>query len=356
MSWIKHQTEQFPDMPLRADDGTGEQEDESSLLLPEKRVAKDLQGLSEELLLPLEWIEEVDWLINDRKAIIFTGPPGSGKTHLARKLADFYTPYRYEFLQLHPSYAYEDLVEGYRPTANKNGELRYEVVPGPLREIAEKAHSDRDHRYVIVLDEINRANLSKVLGELFFGLEYRDKSIRSQYSAELIIPSNLIFIGTMNTADRSIASFDAALRRRFHFIECDPTNYPFNNLLRNYLEKQGRSDMRWLAELLKVANERVPDPDYSVGPSHFMKADITEEDARRIWKHSVWPYLSARFNCDMIPDLQWVNVRIDAGDSVSSKSSLATPRSEQDGSAVPQADAGAQHDEVVETSANDVDQ
>ncbi len=163
--------------------------------------------------------------------------------------------------------------------------------------------------HAMVIDEINRANLSKVLGELFFALEYRGMPVRPQYSnLPISIPENLLFIGTMNTADRSIASFDAALRRRFHFVECDPTQPPFDGLLRRYFAREGLAAMNWLADLLVLANERVPDPKFSIGPSHFMRSNITLENAKRVWKHSVWPYLTSRFDAEAIADLHWDNL------------------------------------------------
>ena len=172
-------------------------------------------------------------LLRHKKQLVFYGPPGTGKTYIARKLAAAFTgdPTRVELVQFHPSYAYEDFVEGYRPRQGvKEGAVPFRLVEGPLKRLAGRATNDPDRNYVLVIDEINRGNLPAIFGELFFLLEYRDALVNLQYGGGdgggFALPANLHVIGTMNTADRSIALFDAALRRRFFFLPFFPDAAP----------------------------------------------------------------------------------------------------------------------------------
>ena len=192
-------------------------------------------------------------------------------------------------VQFHPSYAYEDFVEGYRPVASGG----FELVPGPLLDAAEQART-ADGPVVLIIDEINRANVAKVLGELYFLLEYRGEDIRLQYSRRPFrLPENLWIIGTMNTADRSIALLDAALRRRFLFVPFFPDRPPVQGLLRRYLARHNPA-FDWLADAVDLANTLLADRDAAIGPSYFMVPSLNELWVRRIWEHSVMPYLEER--------------------------------------------------------------
>ena len=147
-----------------------------------------------------------------------------------------------------------------------------------------------------MIDEINRGNVAKVFGELYYLLEYREREVRLQYSgAPFSLPKNLYIIGTMNTADRSIALVDLALRRRFHFQEFHPDDAPIKDLLRHWLTKQGATEFAWVADVVDVANEQLRDDRHAaIGPSHFMKPNLSEIDVERIWRHSVLPYIEER--------------------------------------------------------------
>jgi 5-methylcytosine-specific restriction enzyme B len=259
--------------------------------MPPRTEHRPLEQLADELSLEQSYLDDVDWLLRDRKQLVFYGPPGTGKTFVAEEFAEWFTGSRerIETIQFHASYAYEDFVEGIRP--NLDGEdLRYAVEPGILQRFAEKAAGDpRPH--VLIIDEINRANLSRVFGELLFLLEYRDRTVRLPYSrAWFGLPENLHIIGTMNTADRSIALVDFALRRRFHFIEfpADPA------ILRRWLLKN-RPTMLEVADLLAKVNAMVGSPDFAIGFSYFMRQDLDEHLLTRLWKRSIQPALAEYF-------------------------------------------------------------
>ena len=124
---------------------------------------------------------------------------------------------------------------------------------------------------MLVIDELNRGNVAKVFGELYFLLEYRDEAIRLQYGGEPFrLPRNLLFICTMNTADRSIALMDAALRRRFYFAPFFPNEPPIEGLLRRWLDEHAPGMAEHVAGLVDRANELL-DRDAAIGPSYFMR-------------------------------------------------------------------------------------
>ncbi len=132
-----------------------------------------------------------------------------------------------KMIQFHPSYAYEDFVRGIVARPNPEGEgILYDAENRVMGDFARTALLDPQNRYVMIIDEINRANLSSVLGELIYALEYRDRVVESMYEADgsnnIVLPSNLYIIGTMNTADRSVGHIDYAIRRRFAFVEVLP--------------------------------------------------------------------------------------------------------------------------------------
>ena len=255
----------------------------------------DLGAISDELLLPIESLEEIEQLLDWKRQVIFYGPPGTGKTYVAQKLAAHFAGENGEFrlVQFHPSYTYEDFVEGYRPARLENGQPGFELVEGPLKRMARKAQENPDEKFVLLIDEINRGNIAKVFGELYFLLEYRNEVVQLQYSpnTDFTLPSNLWLIGTMNTADRSIALMDSALRRRFFFSPFFPSESPIEGLLRRWLRRH-KPDMEWVADVVDSANDKLGDRHAAIGPSHFMNPQLDDEWTERIWKHSVLPYLA----------------------------------------------------------------
>lgn len=278
---------------------------------------------AEHLLVEREYLDELVWYLRDKKQIVLYGPPGTGKTYLAKHVARALAEGddgRVEIVQFHPATSYEDFFEGIRPSVvpNEDGEggagtVVYEVLPGPLARIAKKAAEDRHHDHVLVIDELNRANLPKVLGELLFLLEYRDEAIATLYRDAFELPSNLLIIATMNTADRSIALIDAAMRRRFHFRPFFPGDEPVVSILRTWLDRNGfPSDA---ADLLDKVNEELTKDlgrDLQLGPSHFMRRDIGERDVLpRIWRANVEPFIEDHLfdQPEAIGRYRWEQVR-----------------------------------------------
>lgn len=261
--------------------------------------AASLDELAAQLYLPEEFLTDTVALLRERGQMIFYGPPGTGKTFIARRLIEHLAPEpeRREIVQFHPSYSYEDFVQGYRPIS-KDGELLYELKPGPLSRLAERvAASDREH--FLLIDEINRGNLPKIFGELLYLLEYRDDAVVLMYEDDVRfrLPANLLILGTMNTADRSIGLIDAALRRRFHFVALFPDEEPLEGLLARWLEDNAPK-MTHVADIVDRLNAKIRPRlgrHLQVGPSHFMREGLTEELLAQVWEHDIMPFLGDQF-------------------------------------------------------------
>lgn len=228
------------------------------------------------------------------KQVILTGPPGTGKTWVAMQVIKFLTnsdDARWRLVQFHPSYSYEQFVEGLRPTAS-DGAITFKPVPGLLLEMVERAKRSRDSHYLL-MDEMNRANLPRVLGELLFLFEYRDVKVDLPYTRGFSLPDNLYFIGTMNTADRSIRSVDAALRRRVEIFECLPS--------RQILEKFYDSNTNQVVDLfdgfeaLNTSLEQKLDRHHTVGHTFFMAPVFSPSMLRIAWKRKIKPLIEEYF-------------------------------------------------------------
>ncbi len=268
----------------------------------------DFPDLADRLLIDAQFLTDIVSLLKDKGQVILYGPPGTGKTFLARELAKELAPEEScrALVQFHPSTTYEDFFEGYRPAGTgDDGGIRYKLTPGPLKRMAKRArNAPDDKKHVMIIDEINRGNLPSVLGELLFLLEYRDESVETLYRPKkpFSLPDNLWFIGTMNTADRSIALVDAALRRRFHFVPFFPNRGPMAGLLGRWLAREG--EPAWIGHLVDAVNNELKEilegSHLLLGPSHFMKEygsslDTQRERLRRIWEYNIEPFIEDQF-------------------------------------------------------------
>ncbi|TWE13283.1 5-methylcytosine-specific restriction protein B [Rudaeicoccus suwonensis] len=280
---------------------------------PERDLIAEAAG---ELLVDEDFLREVHGLLEDKKQVIFYGPPGTGKTYLAQRLAAALQPdsSKRQVVQFHPSTSYEDFFEGFRPRLDADGQMVYELRRGPLAMLAEAAEADPTTPHIMLIDEINRANLPRVFGELLYLLEYRSQSVMTSYRPDegFELPPNLYFIGTMNTADRSIALVDAALRRRFHFVPFMPHEGPMEGLLRRWLITH--EGPVWVAGVVDLVNDELRralrGPHLQIGHSHFMVEGLDDAALQRIWTYSIYPFIEDQFygREDVLRTFTWHSV------------------------------------------------
>jgi 5-methylcytosine-specific restriction protein B len=275
---------------------------------PKQRQEYSLGECAEETGFEEKTLERWKRIIERKKQAILYGTPGTGKTYIARKLAEHLssTDGFWELVQFHPAYTYEDFIQGIRPKAGTNGQLDYPLIPGRFLQFCKKSQS-YEGSCVLIIDEINRANLAQVFGELMYLLEYRSEKIQlAGGNKPFCIPENVYLIGTMNTADRSISLVDHALRRRFAFLPLPP-NYQI--LERHY--KETDFPVQGLIKALKFVNQAL-DEDYKVGISFFLnlKGNFAEQ-IEDIWQMEIEPYLKEYFfnKKEQLDQFRWSAVR-----------------------------------------------
>jgi hypothetical protein len=267
---------------------------------PSKDPSFTISELSKATFIEKSFFSEWEDLLREKKQIILYGPPGTGKTFVAKEFSKYLTARggKYELVQFHPSYSYEDFVEGIRPSL-EDEKIRYDVQDGIFKDLCKEAGENSQSRYVLIIDEINRGNLARVFGELIYSLEYRGDSyqVTLPYSKKkLPVPDNLWIIGTMNSADRSIAFVDYALRRRFYFVEMLPRKEileKFFSSRQNAPRKLKSGDILKFFEYLNgnIRGNQKLGEHFQIGHSYFMKKNLDNLHVLRIWDYAIKPIL-----------------------------------------------------------------
>ena len=274
---------------------------------------KDLKGLWRSVA-PLPPPSEPPPKIFPLNQILY-GVPGTGKTFLttayavsicgSQKLEDILRrdydeikreynqlrdeEFRIKFVTFHQSYGYEDFIEGIKPTV-ANGNISYEVASGVFKKFCEAATMNPNENFVFIIDEINRGNISKIFGELITLIEddkREELSVTLPYSQENFkVPKNVYILGTMNTADRSIALLDTALRRRFDFIEMMPRP--------ELLQTVDGVNLQEMLATLNRKLETLLDREHTIGHAYFIKCK-SRDDIEKIFRHKIIPLLREYF-------------------------------------------------------------
>ena len=243
---------------------------------------------------------------------IYYGPPGTGKTYTLNDIKRGYEE-RYGFVTFHQSYGYEEFIEGLRPRNTETGEVVYEVRPGAFKKLCKEARDNPGQRFAMLIDEINRGNISKIFGELITLIEPDKRegaenavTVTLPYSGELFsVPANVDIFGTMNTADRSLALLDTALRRRFEFVPLLPDTGALAGL------KVGEIDVPGMLERINERIEVLYDCEHCIGHAYFMalNRDPSLEALAAIFRNRILPLLEEYFFED------WHKIRLVLGDN-----------------------------------------
>lgn len=259
--------------------------------------------------------EVLKGLLKNKNNVILQGAPGVGKTFIAERLAysllGEVDKDRVSMIQFHQSYSYEDFIEGFRPGENANFTLR----KGVFYNFCKKALEDSENKYFFIIDEINRGNLSKIFGELFMLIESdkRNKELPLLYSGEKFkVPSNVYIIGLMNTADRSLAMLDYALRRRFAFFTLKP-GFSSEGFIK-YKETISNAKFNRLVETIELLNKEISNDEtlgdgFEIGHSYLCnyKNNITDYDISNIIEFELIPLLKEYWFDEPSKVKEWSN-------------------------------------------------
>ncbi|MCR5621236.1 MAG: AAA family ATPase [Treponema sp.] len=281
-----------------------------------KKNGKNMDELSDDVAWECDkMVKEYVDLLEKSHNIILHGAPGTGKTYLAQEIADAMDA-EYEFVQFHPSYDYTDFVEGLRPVKNaENSQIAFERRDGVFKAFCAKALAEPTKKFVFIIDEVNRGDMSKILGELFFAIEpgYRGKdkcrNLRTQYAnlqegpnefdkalditdansyGHFFIPENVYIIGTMNDIDRGVESMDFAFRRRFAFCEIKAENTQEAILCgKDGLSTDVRDDAIARMNSLNsaIAETDGLSSDFQIGAAYFLNLQKLDGDFNSLWDY-----------------------------------------------------------------------
>lgn len=271
-------------------------EDDNPLLPVDATELYDDKKFLSEVFMSESGLSSLKKLLRHKKNIILQGAPGVGKTFSAKRLAyammGMTDDSRIKMVQFHQNYSYEDFIMGYKPTASG-----FELREGVFYEFCRKAANDPDRDYYFIIDEINRGNLSKIFGELLMLIEsgYRGTTVQLAYrKEEFAVPDNLYLIGMMNTADRSLAMIDYALRRRFSFFTMHPGLDTEG--FKAEISRHDDTRVEKVVEVIRQLNSTIANDDslgegFCIGHSYFCNHDTSADWIENVVRYDICPML-----------------------------------------------------------------